>query len=93
MIKLYRKEKSPQADAIEAEFQDMLLGYERVIIAEQKAKQMFGAEASLPVITNNEKTICGEELPAYIKELRNLMRDWQKFQVDACYVDDDERIC
>ena len=93
MIKLYRNEKSSQADVIEAEFQDMILGYDRVVIAEQDAKQMFGAETGLPVITNNEKTVSGEAIPAYIEELRGLMRDWQRFQVDACYVDDDERIC
>jgi hypothetical protein len=93
MIKLYRKEKSSQADGIEAEFQNMLLGYDRMVIAEQGAKQMFGMEADLPVITNNEKIVSGEEIPAYMEELRVLMRDWQKFQVDACYVDDDERIC
>lgn len=93
MIKLYRKENSRQADAIEAEFRDMTLGYDRVIIAEQDARQLFGAKTSLPVITNNEKTVSGEEIPAYIEELRDLMRDWQKFQVDACYVDEDERFC
>jgi hypothetical protein len=93
MIKLYREENSKQADIIEAEFQDMLLGYDRVVIAEQDARQMFGAETNLPLITNNDKTVSGEELPAYIEELRDLARDWQKFQVDACYVDDDGRIC
>jgi hypothetical protein len=93
MIKLYRKENSRQADVIEAEFRDMILGYDRVIIAENDARQMFGENASLPVITNNEKTVSGEEIPTYIEELRGLTRDWQRFQVDACYVDEDERFC
>ncbi len=93
MIKLYRKEKSMQADAIEAEFRDMILGYDRVVIAEQDVKQIFGAGGSLPVTTNNDKTVSGEEIPAYIEELRGLMRDWQRFQVDSCYVDEDERFC
>jgi len=93
MIKLYRKENSAQADAIEAEFHELVLGYDRVVVAEKDAQQMFGAETSLPVITNNEKIVGGEEIPAYIRELRELMRDWQKFQVDACYVDDDGETC
>lgn len=93
MLKLYRKENSKQADAIEAQFRDLTLGYDRVVIAEQQAKQMFGVGAGLPVITNNEQIISGEEIPAFLEELQDLVRDWQRFQVDACYVDDDERVC
>lgn len=93
MIKLYRKENSPQADAIEAEFRDMILGYDRVLIPEKDAKQMFGPQTSLPVITNNERVVSGEAIPAYVKELRQLMRDWQRFQGDSCYVDDNGDNC
>ena len=93
MIKLYRKENSRQADAIEAEFREMILGYDRVVIAENDAKQMFGAETSLPVITNNEKIVSGEGIPAYLQELQGLMRDWQRFQGDSCYVDEEEGFC
>jgi hypothetical protein len=93
MIKLFRKENSSQANAIEAEFQDSLLAYDRVVIDENEAKRMFGAEASLPVITNNEKVVSGEQIPAYIKELQTLMHDWQQFQGDSCYVNDKGENC
>ena len=39
MIKLFRKENSSQANAIEAEFQDSLLAYDRVVIDENEAKE------------------------------------------------------
>lgn len=93
MIKLYRKENSKQADAIEAEFQDMLMGYDRVVVAEQGAQQLFGEGTSLPVITNNEKIVSGQEIPAYLKELLELMSDWQEYQGDSCYVNDPRRTC
>jgi hypothetical protein len=93
MIKLFRKEDSAQANAIEAEFQDLLLAYDRAVIDENEAKRMFGAETSLPVITNNEKVASGEEIPAYLKELRTLMNDWQAFQGDSCYVNDKGESC
>ena len=93
MIKLFRQENSSQANAIEAEFQDLLLGYDRLVIDERDARNMFGPQISLPVITNNEKIVSGEELPAYIKELGTLMRDWQRFQGDSCYVDDNGESC
>lgn len=93
MIKLYREEVSPQADAIEAEFRDMVLGYDRVILDEEEAARKFGVETTLPVITNNGKTVSGDDIPAYVRELQQLMRQWQMFQGDYCYVDDDGETC
>ena len=92
MIKLYREENSPQADMIEAEFRDIVLGYDRVVVDEKKAAQLFD-DAPLPVITNNERVVSGDGIPGYIKELKQLMREWQRFQNDACYVDDDGETC
>lgn len=93
MIKLYREEVSPQADAIEAEFREIVLGYDRVIIGDAEAAELFGDGATLPVITNNKKTVSGEDIPAYIRELKQLMHEWQMFQGDFCYVDDDGENC
>ena len=92
MIKLYREENSPQADIIEAEFRELVLGYDRVLLHVKEAAQLFD-DATLPVITNNERVVNGDEIPAYIKELKQLMRDWQRFQSDACYVDEDGETC
>lgn len=93
MIKLYREEVSPPADLIEAEFRDLILGYDREIVTPAEAKQHFGEEHSLPIITNNEKVVSGDALPSYIKELQSLMRDWQAFQGDWCYVNDKGENC
>ncbi len=93
MIKLYRKENSSQADTIEAEFRELILGYDRLVVAEKDAKQMFGAGTSLPVITNNEKIVSGAQIPAYLEELRELMSDWQEYQGDSCYVNDKGKTC
>jgi hypothetical protein len=45
------------------------------------------------VITNNEKIVSGNDIPAYVNELKRLMRDWQSFQGDYCYVDEDGKVC
>ncbi len=92
MIKLYREEISPQADTIEAEFRDMVLGYDRVVVDAYEAVQLFDG-ATLPVITNNERVVSGDGIPAYIKDLGKLWRDWQLFQGDYCYVDDNGEVC
>ena len=93
MIKLYRERNSSQADTIEAEFRDMVLGYDRVVVDEKEAAQLFGVEAELPVVTNNARVVSGDGIPAYIRELKQLMREWQLFQGDYCYVDDGGEVC
>lgn len=93
MIKLYRDSHNPQADAIEAEFRDLALGYERVVIERQEAINLFGEGTILPVLTDNERVVSGADIPAYLRELAKLWRDWQLFQGDYCYVDDDGEVC
>jgi hypothetical protein len=93
MVKVYREKISPRADIIEAELQDMTFGYDREIMDTAAAAKRFGPQHSLPVITNNEKVVSGEELPAYLKELQILREDWQAYQGDSCYVNDRGETC
>ena len=89
MITLYREENSKQADTIEAEFRDLVLGYDREVMNSRDAAQKFGNGVSLPVLTDNARVVSGEQIPAYVKELTELVHAWQRFQSDCCYVDDD----
>ena len=89
MIKLYREEKSKQADSIEAEFHDLVLGYDLVVMDPKKAQQQFGEGVFLPVLTDNTRVVSSEEIPAYVKELTELVHSWRRFQSDCCYIDDD----
>lgn len=89
MIKLYREEKSAHADTIEAEFRELVLGYDRVLIDSKKAIQLFGVDVALPVLTDNARMVRGDQIPVYIKELTQLIHSWRRFQSDCCYVDDD----
>ena len=93
MVKIYREKISPQADAIEAELQDMIFGYDSEIMDSVAAAEKFGPDHTLPVIANNEKVVSGEDIPAYIKELSTLMKDWQAFQGDSCYINDRGENC
>ena len=88
MVKLYREKISPLADILEAELQDMTFGYDREIMDPAEAASKFGPQHCLPVLTNNEKVVSGDAIPAYMKELQILREDWQAFQSDCCYVDD-----
>jgi hypothetical protein len=93
MIKLYREEISSDADRIEAEFREMILGYECEIITPAEILQRFGVEYSLPTITNNEIIVSGDSIPEYVEELRDLMKGWQAFQGDWCYLNEDGNAC
>lgn len=94
MIKLYRELESPPADAIEAEFREMVLAYDRVVLAAGEAERLFGSGVSAPVLTDNARTVSGaEEIASYLNEVRKLVHDWQLFQGDYCYVDDDGETC
>jgi hypothetical protein len=44
---------------------------------------------SLPVLTDNARVVSGEQIPAYVKELTELVHSWRRFQSDCCYVDED----
>ncbi|MBK8781991.1 MAG: hypothetical protein IPO22_09345 [Anaerolineales bacterium] len=88
MIILYREEKSSSADVIEAEFRELVLGYDRVVVDASQAATLFDETHILPVIKNNERVVSGDDIPVYLKELTKLMHDWQLFQNHCCSVDD-----
>ena len=74
-MKLYREKISPLADILEAELQDMTFGYDREIMDPAEAANKFGPQHCLPVLTNNEKVVSGDAIPAYMKELQILRED------------------
>ncbi|PSQ96233.1 MAG: hypothetical protein BRD55_07190 [Bacteroidetes bacterium SW_9_63_38] len=59
------------------------------------------AEAALPpdvpgtpALRDDDEVITGEDaLREHLDELRDLMNDWDRFQSDACYIEDDGTIC
>lgn len=88
MIKLYREEVSAEADAIEAEFRELVLAFDRVVVKPAEAGKMFEGHA-LPVITNNDRVVSGDEVPQYIRALEQLMNHWQLYQGDMCMPGED----
>ena len=88
MIILYREEKSPSADVIEAEFRELVMGYDRVVVNPVQAAELFDETHALPIIKNNERVVSGDDIPVYLQELTKLIHDWQLFQNHCCSVDD-----
>ena len=94
MIEVFREEESAQADWIETELREMVLGYERVLTTPEEARTRLGPQHSLPAIKNGDRVASGkEDLMLYLKELEGLAHQWRAFQGDWCYVEDQGDIC
>jgi hypothetical protein len=83
VITLRRKVKSTIADEIENEMIEMSLAYSRIydnnfdIVIEEGGVQ-YGTL---------------HEIHTYLEEMKKYKSDWEKFQTDACYIDDDGSVC
>lgn len=85
MIEVLRTLESDEGDWVEAALRDLVLDYQRVLIAPEDVGGI-----QLPAIRQDGKLVYGrEDLLAYLKELEEFVEDWRRFQSDACYVDGD----
>ena len=93
MVELYRPEDDAFADEVEAALQDMLIAHE-VHTVDSAAALPFDTEHALPILRENGDLVAGEDaIRARLDTLRSVMHDWDRFQSDACYIEDDGTIC
>lgn len=84
MIEVIRAAESAEADWVEAELRELVLGYERVVVA------LGEVDFPLPAIRQDGRLVSGREgLLQALKELELMAEAWRRFQSDACYVDDE----
>lgn len=90
MITLYRNADCSFCDEIEEAFQDIVIAYKIGNNEELRETQLAG----LPLILENKIQVSGKRaIQDYIRELKQVMAQWQKFQSDSCYLDDDGKVC
>jgi hypothetical protein len=71
---------------------DMVIAYETEAVEDEATLPSDVPE--LPALRDDEEVVTGEAaLRAHLDDLRALMADWDRFQADACYVEDDGSIC
>ena len=94
MIEVLREEMSADADGVEAELREMVLGFERVIITPAEAEQRFGKLIALPVLQDGARIASGrEELMKFLRDLEKFTAQWRMFEGDWCYVNEDGETC
>lgn len=92
MVTFYRPPDDPWSDEIQDALDEMVIAYETEII-EGDAEPPEDV-SSLPALRDDGEVVTGEAaLRDHLDRLRDLMTDWDRFQSDACYVDDDGEIC
>jgi hypothetical protein len=85
MIELIRAQDSVVADGIEAALRDLVVAH-RITMADQ-------ADTDLPVIVDGGRRYPADQIPSFLDQLRRDVADWNRFQSDACYIDDDGSVC
>lgn len=92
MIVLYRPPESSWADEIQDALDEMVIAYETECLDRNAALPDDVPE--LPALRDDDEVITGETaLRDHLEDLRTLMSDWNRFQSDACYIEEDGSIC
>jgi len=91
MITLYRAPDDAWADEIQEALDDMVIAYETEAI--EDATALPDDVPSLPALRDDGEVVTGDALHDHLDHLRDLMADWDRFQSDACYIEDDGTIC
>jgi len=92
MITLYRRPDDPWADEIQDALDEMVIAYETETVEDDRA--LPDDIPDLPALRDDDEVVTGEAaLRDRLDHLRDLMADWDRFQSDACYIEDDGSIC
>jgi hypothetical protein len=92
MVTLYRRPDDAWADDIQSALDDMVIAYETETIDDGTVPP--DDVSQLPALRDDEEVITGREaLRERLDALRSLMAEWDRFQSDACYVEDDGSVC
>lgn len=89
MIKFYKHDHCQFCDAAEEKLTEIVLAHKTFECSE--ARKLCLTDAT---IIEGEKVISGHPaITAFLEEISKVMELWQKFQSDACYMDDNGEIC
>ena len=92
MITLYRRADDAWADEVQTALDEMVIAYETETVTDDAA--LPDDVPDTPALRDDGEVITGEAaLRTHLEELQELMNDWDRFQSDACYIEDDGTVC
>jgi hypothetical protein len=93
VIHLYRRSHDPAGRDAETALRDMVLAH-TVTVVDGRGHPELPDGAELPSLRDGETLVSGEDsVAAHLEELRALVTEWNRFQSDACFVEDDGSVC
>lgn len=94
LVTFYRRLTSILADELEEVLTEMVIAHEVVTIDNEGGDSALEDVPDLPALRDSGEVVTGEEaLHERIDMLRDVMAKWDRFQSDACYIEDDGTIC
>ena len=92
MITLYRRPDDAWADEVQTALDEMVIAYETETVTDDVT--LPDDVPDTPALRDDGEVITGEAaLRTHLEELQELMNDWDRFQSDACYIEDDGTVC
>jgi glutaredoxin len=94
MIELYRPVHCPDCTKIEETLKELVVAHKIITLESGQSMAKLTPGTPLPAIKDNEQIFTGQAaIDAYLADLEKIVADWRRFQSDACYIDDDGKIC
>lgn len=90
MITLYREKGSAPGAALELALRELVVAHE---VADAAPGALPAGIPRLPAIVDGDRLVYGEALPGYLAELERELTEWRKYQVDACYINEEGEVC
>jgi len=92
MIELVRTPDSAAGAAIQAKLAELVVAHRVLTVDADHPSPLDGTP--LPAVIDDGRVISGTAaLESYLAELSKEIERWRRFQVDACYIDDDGTVC
>ena len=92
MLTLYRRPDDARADEVQDTLDEIVIAYQTETIADDTT--LPDDVPDTPALRDDGEVISGEaDLNEHLQKLTDLMNDWDRFQSDACYIEDDGTVC
>jgi len=93
VIELVVARDDPAGREARAVLEDLVVAH-TVTVVDRAADAGLPARTRLPAVREGDRLVAGTDAVAgYLAELRRFTTEWNRFQSDACYVEDDGTIC
>jgi hypothetical protein len=94
MIELYRPDDCLTCADIELALKEMVIAHKVITVAANQQPEGLPPKTPLPALKDNGQIIAGQAaISARLRELEEFVTAWQRFQSDACYIDDQGKAC